>query len=134
MSKGPVGLARGFGPLEFEVLEVLWAEGEVSVGECVERLSGGQAYTTVKTVMERMTQKRLLTRRKVSRAFRYTAARSREEMTAEAAERSSRELLAGFGSIGVSSFVDAIEPGSAEFDELVARLRTLAGPEADDDA
>lgn len=131
MSTGRVGLARGFGPLEFEILEVLWTEGEASVGECAERLRGGQAYTTVKTVMERMTQKGLLMRRKVSRAFRYTAANSRAEMTAEAAERSSRELLAGFGSVAVSSFVDAIEPGSPEFDELVARLRTLAGPDTD---
>ncbi|MCJ1712938.1 BlaI/MecI/CopY family transcriptional regulator [Curtobacterium sp. VKM Ac-2922] len=127
MSAEPRGLAGQFGPLEFAILEALWAGGESSVAECAERLSGGQAYTTVKTVMERMTVKGLLVRRKESRAYRYDAARTRDEMNRDAAERTSRELLAGFGSVAVSSFVDAIDPTSPEFDDLVARLRAIAG-------
>ncbi|MFT7711224.1 BlaI/MecI/CopY family transcriptional regulator [Clavibacter tessellarius] len=124
-SSGARGLAASFGPLEYEILEALWRIGESSVAECVDALPGRQAYSTVKTVMERMVDKGHLARVKSGRAFRYSTTATREEMTRRAATRSSRDLLAGFGSVAVSSFVDQIDPASPEFDELVARLQAV---------
>ena len=61
------------GTLEREVMAVVWKAGEINVREACERLDSSVAYTTVMTTMDRLFKKRLLDRRKVGRAFVYTA-------------------------------------------------------------
>lgn len=86
------------GDLERAVMEQVWAAAEagrapVAVREVHEALarSRGVAYTTVMTVMGRLTDKGLLTQERSGRAYRYAAAGTREELTAA----SMREQLAG---------------------------------------
>lgn len=69
---------HGFGPLESEVMRVVWAaEGPVSVREVVEALNGGRAeplaYTTVMTVMNRLAGKEALVRSPAGRSYVYEA-------------------------------------------------------------
>jgi predicted transcriptional regulator len=71
---------RSLGALEREVMDVVWADGEISVREACARLGSTVAYTTVMTTMDRLFKKRLLARRKVGQAFLYRAAATREEM------------------------------------------------------
>lgn len=47
---------------EFTVLKVLWKQQPLSVREVHDRLANGWAYTTTKTVMDRMVAKGLLQR------------------------------------------------------------------------
>ncbi len=47
---------------EFNVLKVLWKQQPLSVREVHDRLTTGWAYTTTKTVMDRMAAKGLLER------------------------------------------------------------------------
>jgi predicted transcriptional regulator len=68
----------GFGPLESEVMRVVWvADGPVSVREVVELLNAGRpeplAYTTVMTVMNRLADKQALVRSPVGRSYVYEA-------------------------------------------------------------
>lgn len=86
------------GDLERAVMDQVWAAADrgaatVSVREVHERLAGSRdlAYTTVMTVMGRLSDKSLLTREKAGRAFRYAAAGTREELTAD----TMREQLVG---------------------------------------
>ncbi|HEX3947046.1 MAG TPA: BlaI/MecI/CopY family transcriptional regulator [Acidimicrobiales bacterium] len=72
------------GELERKVMEVLWEDptADATVREVATHLPG-YAYTTVLTVLDRLCHKALVTRTKDGRAFRYAAASSREEYTAE---------------------------------------------------
>ena len=67
------------GPLEKEVLDILWARGRSSVRDVVEGLLRPLAYTTVMTTLDRMFKKGLLQREKSDRAFFYTPVHSRVE-------------------------------------------------------
>lgn len=73
------------GPLEAEVLEVLWdSSGWLTPGEVhrVLALRRGLAYTTVMTVLTNLCEKGILERRRDGRAFAYHPLQTREERTA----------------------------------------------------
>lgn len=66
-------------------MDVLWdADGAVSVREVHESLGQDRdlAYTTVMTVLDRLAKKKVVTRVRDGRAWQYSPAGSREEMTA----------------------------------------------------
>jgi predicted transcriptional regulator len=81
-------------PLELECLSVLWPMDEASVREIHRELSASRprAYTTVLTIMDRLTQKGIVTRRKAGRAYRYRANLSADEARWKAVEK----IVAGF--------------------------------------
>lgn len=90
--------ANGLGDLERAIMECLWAADEaLVVREIAERLEAAdgkkRAYTTVMTVADRLAKKGLTDRERDGRAWRYRAASSREELTAQAL----RETLADWG-------------------------------------
>lgn len=70
-------------PLELECMKALWALGEANSGgegitvreirEMVAATHRRLAYTTVETIMDRLTRKGYVTRQKKGRAHRYTA-------------------------------------------------------------
>lgn len=74
-----------FGPLEAELLDVLWRRGGwVSAPEIHEELSAARpiVYTTVSTVLIRLWQKGHLERVRDGRAFAYRAVNSKEQHAA----------------------------------------------------
>ena len=64
---------------EYDILRILWKHGEQSVREVHDALQPtyGWAYTTTKTIMDRMTAKRLLRREIAHGVFLYAAEISR---------------------------------------------------------
>jgi predicted transcriptional regulator len=76
-------------PLELECLSVLWPLGEGTVADIHRALSANRtrAYTTVLTIMDRLEQKGIVTRRKVGKAFHYRAVLSAEEARLKAVEK-----------------------------------------------
>jgi predicted transcriptional regulator len=70
------------GSLERAIMDVLWAAGKpMRVRELLATLNEERelAYTTVQTVAERLVKKGLLVRTPYRNAFRYAAAKSRDE-------------------------------------------------------
>jgi predicted transcriptional regulator len=76
-------------PLELECLSVLWPMGEGTVRDIHRALAASRprAYTTVLTIMDRLEQKGIVTRRKMGRAFHYQARLSPEEARLKAVEK-----------------------------------------------
>jgi predicted transcriptional regulator len=73
------------GDLEREVMTQLWeSAGPLTVRQVHELVAHerGLAYTTVMTVLDRLAKKGVVTRQKADRAYLYTPAQTREEMTA----------------------------------------------------
>jgi len=99
------------GPLEIQVMEVLWAAGEMSVRDVVEKLDRKLAYTTVMTTLDRLFKKGLLDRQKSERAFLYTPRLSHRDWERQRAGRLVAGLLAGSQpsrELLLSSLVDAV--------------------------
>lgn len=63
-------------PLELECMKALWAQGQASVKDIRAQINGSNgralAYTTIETIMDRLTRKGVVVRRKVGRAHLYT--------------------------------------------------------------
>ena len=70
-------------------MSVLWPLGEGTVRDIHRALAASRprAYTTVMTIMDRLEQKGIVTRRKVGKAFRYQARLSAEEARLKAVEK-----------------------------------------------
>lgn len=120
-------LQTAFGALEREVLEILWAEGNLAVRDVQTRLRREAAYTTVMTTLDRLYKKGVLSRVQSGRAFVYSAAFNREELQALIASRVLAGLLQGRGEATVpvlSNLVDTVgsQDGGAD---LLRRLEAM---------
>ena len=81
------------GKLEIDILNSFWSWTEqnedidISIQDIVDDVAASgveRAYTTIKTVMDRLTVKSVLVRYKVGKKFFYRAAMNRREMALEA--------------------------------------------------
>lgn len=75
------------GPLERQVMEVLWRKKECSVRDVLDRLPRAKAYTTVMTTLSRLFSRNLATRVWVDRKFVYSARVSHIELDYLMAQR-----------------------------------------------
>jgi predicted transcriptional regulator len=108
------------GPLESEVMQVVWgATKPVSVREVADRLNDGRkpklAYTTVMTVMARLADKDILSRRHEGRGYVY-------EATAEdAAGLAVRGVIRDFGDAAMAQFLEEARADP----QMLRRLKRL---------
>jgi predicted transcriptional regulator len=128
---GRQGLAAHFGSLELAILDVMWAKGETDVAGCARDLGSGQAYTTVKTVMERLVVKGLLDRRKEGRQYVYWPRQTRREVEQRVAAEQVRQVVDGFGDLAVANFVRAVSGDARQLAHVRALLAGIADPPAD---
>lgn len=84
-------------PLELDCLSVLWPIGEGTVREIREALHERRprAYTTIMTIMDRMAQKGIVSRRKAGRAWLYSPNVTAGEARARAVRRLVEHFFAG---------------------------------------
>jgi predicted transcriptional regulator len=113
-------VVKGLGPLEAEVMRVLWRAREpLTVRAVLERLNRRRrqplAYTTVMTVLARLADKDILHRHLDGRGYRY------EPAVADAAAIAVREVMRDFGDAAVAQFVDEARADP----KLLRRLRRL---------
>jgi predicted transcriptional regulator len=116
------------GPLEIRVMEILWARGESTVRDVVDRLDSGLAYTTVMTTLDRLFKKGLLQRCRTERAFSYCARWSRTEWESKRVSDLLASVLTGprasSGNFLISCLVDAVgRQDEALLDELEKKIR-----------
>jgi predicted transcriptional regulator len=76
---------RARGELEQDVMNALWAHPEPVTARVVLRAIGDPdlAYTTVRTVLERLARKQVVTRVSIDRTWHYSPAASRDDHIAE---------------------------------------------------
>ncbi len=79
--------------LELDCLRVLWKAPGASVADVRASLGRPLAYTTVMTVLDRMTAKGVVDRRKHGRAYRYTPVLDVDSARQEALSRILRTLF-----------------------------------------
>lgn len=121
--------APALGDLERAVLEYLWTHGAADV-KAVHRAVGARRDITLNTVqstMERLYRKELLSREKVSHAFVYATAVTREALGAALVRDVVRDVLGSDPEPMLSTFVDLTarsgDDALARLEELVAERR-----------
>ena len=92
------------GSLEIDILNSIWRmtetseDRDISIQDIVDDLSDNgieRAYTTIKTVMDRLTVKSILVRYKVGKKFFYKAAMNKDEMAQEAVQTLAEQFFDG---------------------------------------
>jgi predicted transcriptional regulator len=115
------------GPLEADVMDILWNHSEGNVRDVIERLARPLAYTTVMTTLDRLYKKGLLSRRKSERAFIYAPRLSRQQWEQKRAGDFLAAFLAGpqpSGDVLISCLVDAVGTrDEALLDELERKIK-----------
>jgi predicted transcriptional regulator len=116
---------KGLGPLEAEVMELIWAAGRaLSVRELLEEINEGRreplAYTTVMTVMSRLAEKGALARRRAGRGYVYEATAD------DLAGLAVRGVLRDFGDAAMAHFVEEARSDP----QALKRLRRLLREES----
>lgn len=114
------------GELERTVMDVLWdldPEADITVRDVHQQISASRevAYTTVMTVMDRLSRKGMVEQHKEGRAYRYRARSTRAEMTADLMRGTLSDLGSGEREPALVAFV---EDASAE--EIAALRKALA--------
>jgi BlaI family transcriptional regulator, penicillinase repressor len=119
--------------LEFQIMEALWTQGELSIREMQEAFPAKRrpAYTTVQTSVYRMEEKGKVRRvRKVGNFHIFAAAVSREA----AQRRLIDDLLAHFGGKSQPVISHLIESGKLTLDDVKEAEQVLRKMERKDKA
>jgi predicted transcriptional regulator len=94
------------GPREMAVLERLWASAPLSAQDLRQLLDPATvSLSTVQSTLERLHRKRLVSREKAGRAFRYRAALDRSTLISRLLEDLAREVGGGEVAPVISGFV-----------------------------
>jgi predicted transcriptional regulator len=121
------------GPLEAEILNIIWALGSVTVKDVHKRILADPdrelAYTSVTTVLRRLTQKGWLACDRRDRTFSWRPLVSRSEAQALEAYDQLHKFLAVGNPDVVAAFADSLDTASLEQIEAIA-LRLQAARKA----
>jgi len=126
------GAATGLGPLEARVMEIVWSlAGWVSVNDVIAKLQYKRdekplAYTTVKTVLQNLADKRHLKKRSAGKANEFKAVLTQDEFRRAIIDdvvgpllRTQRNPLLAH----IAGELAADDEGYAEFERLLAQKR-----------
>ncbi|OIP71321.1 MAG: CopY family transcriptional regulator [Oscillatoriales cyanobacterium CG2_30_40_61] len=118
------------GPLETEILEIVWELGITTVKDVHERILSDPnrelAYTSVTTVLRRLTDKGWLACNKQERAFYWQALLTREQAQAILAYDRLNRFLAISNADIVASFADSLDTASLDqIDAIASRLDAI---------
>lgn len=117
---GDSDAGRVLGPLEAEVMEVVWdTAAPLSVRDVLECVNEGRnpelAYTTVMTVMARLAEKHILVRARDGRGYLYEAA------VGDTAAIAVQNVVRDFGDAAIAGFADHARSDP----RVLARLQRL---------
>ncbi|HYI44584.1 MAG TPA: BlaI/MecI/CopY family transcriptional regulator [Actinomycetota bacterium] len=117
-------LSEVLGPLETEIMEVVWDLEEVTVRDVHNRLQANRAiaYTTVMTTLGRLSDKGLVKRVEEQPAHRYLPLVSREQYARSTVKSVVDWLIGHFPDPAVSYFVDRVEK---EDERVMDRLKQM---------
>lgn len=114
---------------ELDVLKVLWADGRLSAREVHDRLHElhGWAYSTTRTILDRMVKKRLLGRGSFHGVYLYSARISRPQGLARLVRDFAERVLELDYAAVVPLFARSDALSAAEVEELSRLLEEVGG-------
>jgi predicted transcriptional regulator len=110
------GLNRFFGPLEAKIMDTLWTHSELSIKDVQKKLEQERNlnFNTVMTVMNRLLEKGVLTKRMDGRTSLFSPVHSREDFMDIQSREITHELMEDFGPLVVNHMIDALDEADSE--------------------
>lgn len=101
---------NSLGPLENDVMEVVWRKKSVTVKDVVEELKTRHklAYTTVLTILSRLWKKGVLERSKTGKSFTYTPKVDRQQTVQSIIRSTLHSMVDKYGDEAISAFIDEV--------------------------
>jgi BlaI family transcriptional regulator, penicillinase repressor len=109
-------------PLELEIMQVLWENGDSTVTEVIPKLKAELAYTTVQTMLMILLRKGKVKRTQEGRAFRYRPVVSRERASGNAVEDLVRRMFGGSAEALLMAMVDTRQISAEELERLARKV------------
>jgi predicted transcriptional regulator len=118
------GLGKVLGHLEEEIMEVLWKRGESTGKEVLRDIRQNRdiAFTTVLTVLERLTKKGLVKRTKGAAGNTFSPILTKKEFTREVSEEVLEGVVELWKGSAVASFVDILAQRDPKELDRLSRL------------
>ena len=108
-----------FGSLEQQIIDVLWrADKPLKPVEVLKQLKGDYAYTTVMTVLKRMSDKKVLSRKLVGVAYIYSPVCNKENYIKKSLNSLYGNLVGTYGDLAISQFVDIVKKDKGDMNLL----------------
>lgn len=99
------GKCKMLGGLEQKIMEVLWTSSTpLKPSEVLARLDGTHAYTTIMTVLKRMTDKKIVKREMKNRVYLYQSAEDKCTFAAESLNDLFERLFSAYGEHTITAF------------------------------
>jgi len=105
------GLNRFFGPLESKIMDILWNRNESSIKEVQLILEKEKPinFNTVMTVMNRLVEKNILTKRLEGRTSLFKPLTTKEDFINNQSKKLTENLLDEFGGLVVNHMLDSLK-------------------------
>ncbi|MCY1018476.1 BlaI/MecI/CopY family transcriptional regulator [Pyxidicoccus sp. MSG2] len=116
---------RPLTPVELELMQFVWKQGEVSVADVLAALPPERAlaYTSVSTVLRILEQKGVVRSRKQGRGHLYSAVLPREAYEAQSVRHLVDTLFSGTPSALVARLVEAVPLAPDEVEQIRKLLK-----------
>ncbi len=99
-----------FGPLEQKVMDILWKSSKsLKPIEVLQELKGDYAYTTIMTILKRLTDKKIVCRKMSGKVYFYSPCLSREVFITKNLSGIFNGLVDSYGQVAIANFVDVIK-------------------------
>lgn len=99
------------GELEQQIMDIVWEQKNCSARDILTKLEQEKklAYTTVATILQRLHDKGLLSRKESSNGHIYAPKVSKEKYTKNVAQSFLKNFIHSFGDTAIASFADSID-------------------------
>ncbi len=134
MSRSGSSLQKLLGELEIEIMVELWKLDSATVRDIATAIQKVRpvAYTTVMTVMGHLAEKGLLTRTSIDKKTHlYHVALTREEFLARESRKMVDSMLADFGDLALTQFLEVIEQADPQHIEQLRKIWEESGKQPD---
>ena len=107
------------GPLEQQVMEILWqSKIPLKPLDVQKLLTGEYAYTTVMTILKRLTDKNFACRQLAGKAFLYAPCHCQEDFVKSNLSGIYSGLVNSYGKLAISQFVDSLKSNQEDLELL----------------
>lgn len=96
------------GQLEKKVMDILWEHKEGTTRNVLEKLPDKLAYTTVATILQRLSEKKLLKKQLTKNGYIYKPSISKDIYTKQIANKFLSKFIGSYGDTAITSFADSV--------------------------
>lgn len=113
------------GSLQTKIMDIIWkAKRPLKPAEVLKQLDGDYAYTTIMTILMRLTEKKLLKREFVGKVYYYSSLSNRKNFIKTNLKGIYGDLVSSYGNLAIAQFVDVIKDNKKDMELLKEYLVT----------